>query len=373
MNWAFNIVAFGMLTYFHRSSGMLQPLLHWTFNGMTQERFVKEENSSTKNQGLLLPGTEIVNDSDRVGIKFTGNRSGFIVDNVTDTCFLAPEVCEFGLSVGLQVKWPNNTTVVSNGSLISSANFSILQWKDGNLLVSLWDGTNDWQLTHIRNISLHTWACYIVSWDHNSLRFYENGELKNEVKQNHTKMRHSNGIHSQRSVHSLGDEALRGRMAIGNTATMELTDVGLNILIDDLKIWDFALKLNDTKQDCNRGSLGPSGQPGRSGHQQEATKGEEIVLAKQNPYVYVDQAYSSIEYSNKALHGFTFGSATVANLSSCIRMCMERNHECMSFNIGETSSKNEYVCQLNRVSRKNFPQNLIEKYNYYYYDVYWGS
>ena len=351
--------------------GMLRPSLHWTFNEMTQERFVKEENSPTKNKGFLLQGTEIVKDSDRVGIKFTGNRSGFIVDNVTDTCFLAPETCEFGLSVGFQVKWPNNSTAANNGSLISSANFSILQWKGGNLMVTLWDGTNDWQLTHTRNKSVHTWVCYIVSWDHNSLRFYENGELKNEVKQNSTKMRSNNGTNSQRSAHSLGDEAIPRRIAIGNTATTELIYIGLNILIDDLKIWDSALKLNDTKQECQTGSLGPSGQLGPSGHQKEATKGEEIVPAKQNPYVYLDQAYSSIKFSNKALQGFIFNSATVASLSSCIYMCMQGKHECMSFNIGAASSKNEYVCQLNKASRKNFPQNLIEKYNYYYYDVYW--
>ena len=92
----------------------------------------------------------------------------------------------------------------------------------------------------------------------------------------------------------------------------------------------------------------------------------------QNTYKYRDQAYTSIHFAHRALHGFTLSIVKVENLNSCIHKCMEAKQKCVSFNIGRGNGTDDYVCQLNKASREHFPQSIIEKNNYFYYDVYWG-
>ena len=222
---------------------------------MTSDGFVNEANSPTNNRGFLLQGTDIVQDSYWNGVKFKGNLSGIIIDNVTDTCFLVPQNCTTGLSISFHVKWPRNSTSQNNGSLISSGNFSIVYLSHRNLVVSLWNGTSEWQLTHARNISVYGWVCYTVTWDHSSLRFYVNGSLNNEVTTNDTQMVTKNGICKERSIYSLGDRALPRRIAIGNVAQIGVKEYGVKMLFDDLKVWDFALMPNVTKRVCRRGKV----------------------------------------------------------------------------------------------------------------------
>ena len=93
--------------------------------------------------------------------------------------------------------------------------------------------------------------------------------------------------------------------------------------------------------------------------------------AKQDPYKYRNQAYSSIEFANKALRGHMLKRKTAQSLIDCIHKCMERKRECLSFNIGHTNITNRYICELNKVSRKYYPHNVVDEHGYYYYDVYW--
>ena len=220
---------------------------------MTSDRFVNEASSPTNNRGLLLPGVKIVQDSTWTGAKLKGNRSGILIDNVTDTCFLAPQNCTSGFSISFHVKWPSqNSTVVNNGSIISSGNFSIYHQSSGDLVISLWNGTNDWQMIYTRNVSVYGWVCYIVTWNHSSLQLYVNGSLKSATT-NDVQMLSENGILKNRSIYLLGDRAVLGRIAIGNAATMAIKECGAKMIIDDLKIWDIAVLPNGTKQVCQRG------------------------------------------------------------------------------------------------------------------------
>lgn len=94
---------------------------------------------------------------------------------------------------------------------------------------------------------------------------------------------------------------------------------------------------------------------------------------KQNPYKYRDQAYSSIDFADKALQGHVFNTTEVTNLNNCIHKCMERKHECHSFNIGRSNSTNLYICELNKASREYYPLNIVDRVDFYYYDVYWAK
>ena len=93
----------------------------------------------------------------------------------------------------------------------------------------------------------------------------------------------------------------------------------------------------------------------------------------QSAYKYLDQAYTSINFANKALKGHVINSTTVNSLNECIHRCMEKKEKCMSFNIGRINETDHLLCELNKVSRMYYPQHVVEKYDYYYYDVYWGT
>ena len=235
--------------------GELVPTLHWKFNEKSADGFVEEANSTIFNRGYALPGTKIERRGHWIVANFKGNRSGILIDNATNTCFLSPQNCQAGLSVSFHVKWRTNLTNAKNGSLISSGNFSIYHENGRDLIVSLWNGSNEWQLRYTRNTTIVGWACYIVTWNRHALRLFINGSLKKEVSTNNTQnfaMR--NGIFNERSAFLLG-EAMPRRIAIGNVARKNFSKCGLRMMLDDLKIWDFALRSNETKKACIRGMV----------------------------------------------------------------------------------------------------------------------
>ena len=234
------------------------PDLHWKFNSNPIDGFVNEVNSTIANRAFLLPGTKILNLHCWTVAEFNGNNSGVFIDNSTEQCTLNPGLCKSGLSISFSVKWPRNGTEVNNGSLVSSGNFSIFHDCNGKLVVSLWNGTNEWQLVHARNVSLYGWVCYLVTWDHHSLKMYINGSLKRELFKNNasnTVPLPSTGILKVRSEFSLGSDALPKRIVIGNTAKNKSNEHGLKMLFDDLKIWSFSLKSNQTDKYCSKGKL----------------------------------------------------------------------------------------------------------------------
>ena len=60
----------------------------------------------------------------------------------------------------------------------------------------------------------------------------------------------------------------------------------------------------------------------------------------------------------------------ITSLSECIESC-KKNKMCKSFNIGRLHSY--LVCELNSQREKAHGIRLIDREDYYYYDVYWGN
>ena len=239
------------------------PDLHWKLDQGTSDGYVQEANSTDQNRGYLLQGTRILRTETWIAAYFNGNKSGIIFDNITSRCILSPQSCKVGLSISFHIRWQNWTNV-SEGSIISSGNFSVHHTSWNRLVVSLWNGTNELQIVHTRNLTRSGWACYIVTWDRNSLRLYINGSLKEEVSPVTTKMtsvtatasKVKNGIYSTRTNHSLGSYAMERRLAFGNTAQKRVNKKGIKMFMDDVKIWDYVLKANETDDACHRGEYG---------------------------------------------------------------------------------------------------------------------
>ena len=89
----------------------------------------------------------------------------------------------------------------------------------------------------------------------------------------------------------------------------------------------------------------------------------------QDPYIYENQAFTTIDYANKALIGHVFETHLVNSLQECTMKCMEKKVQCHSFNIGRTKSKS-LKCELNKVSKERFVHRIKERNDFYYYDVY---
>eukprot|EP00112_Aurelia_sp_Birch-Aquarium-sp1_P006975 Seg1762.1 transcript_id=Seg1762.1/GoldUCD/mRNA.D3Y31 product="hypothetical protein" protein_id=Seg1762.1/GoldUCD/D3Y31 len=347
------------------AQGVAKPDLHWKLDQGTSDGYVKEENSTDQNRGYLLHGTRILRTETWITAYFNGNKSGIIFDNITNECILSPQSCKAGLSISFHIRWQNWTNV-RDGSIISSGNFSVHHTSGDRLVVSLWDGTNELQIVHARNLTRSGWACYIVTWDRNSLRLYINGSLMGEVSPvttiattaTTTASTVENGIYSKRSNYSLGSSAVERRIAFGNTAQRKVNKKGIKMFMDDVKIWDYVLKANETGYACYREKFGGGG--GETGG------GEKVG---QDPYIYENQAFSTIDYANKALIGHVFETHLVNSLKECTMKCMQNKVQCHSFNIGRTTTKS-LICELNKVSKEKYAHRIKERKDFYHYEVY---
>ena len=226
--------------------------MHWKFDKATSKGFTRENNLSslTNNLGCLFNGTKISNIEKWYAANFSGNYSGVLISNVTNSCILNPESCRSGFSISFHIKWPRYLNETGVGHVISSANFSIYSTFDGKLITSLWNGSHEWHVVYKRNTTRYGWTCFVASWDRFTLQLLSNRSLAAFVSSNMTRL-HLSTFGSKRTNYSMAYEALPRQILIG-TSTKSAVNC-LNMLFDDLKIWNIALRASESKKACIRG------------------------------------------------------------------------------------------------------------------------
>ena len=85
--------------------------------------------------------------------------------------------------------------------------------------------------------------------------------------------------------------------------------------------------------------------------------------------------WTNIRFSDKALVKHVSKSAQVSSLKDCFKFCLDcingvqNGCQCLSFNLVRTAANGYLLCEINKRSGRDDPQDLLSMHGYQYYEI----
>lgn len=320
----------------------VEPNVWLDMEKFTAEGVVYSKNG-TINNGKILSGTFIEYDiplTTNVAY-FSGKKSGILVDNLQNTCFLTPTTCSTGYTLAFWIKWLEGVSYI-----FSSSAFNIKHFTPNVLPIEVWDGSNSWSIFHDTSSLFNRtdaggnpdWHFYTIGWNKTCLTVFVNASETNTY------------CATNPYTILIEGSPIPNRLAIGTTAAEPPPDEGVNVMIDDVMIWDTALLITDINLTFHAGLNKPT--PNYQAKFYRAKIGS-----------------TKIGFKDHALEGKVFDEKLVSNVNECFVLCQQHGEACHSFNFqykGNTESKS---CQINSVNKDEIHAGFHGKDGFIYFDI----